>query len=187
MSKNNWYVITGGPSTGKTTLLDELKKLGHTVFPEAARTVIDQGLADGLTLEQIRADEKAFQDKVARMKQQVENEHDPSVLTFFDRGMHDTMAYLELYAFKVENWVKQLMHESSYKKVFLLDPVPTFVKDYARTENEEQALKLNDLLDKAYRDAGMNPIHVPLLPPKKRAQFVLNHVEQNQQLKEQAA
>ena len=30
-SKSNWYVITGGPSSGKTTILKKLKKLGYIV------------------------------------------------------------------------------------------------------------------------------------------------------------
>lgn len=35
--ENYFYVITGGPGVGKTTLLNELKNRGFTVFPEIAR------------------------------------------------------------------------------------------------------------------------------------------------------
>ena len=39
---NNWYVITGAPSSGKTTLLEYLKKKGQKVYFEWARIYIDQ-------------------------------------------------------------------------------------------------------------------------------------------------
>lgn len=36
-------VITGGPSVGKSTLLNELRKSGFTVVPEQATAVIKEG------------------------------------------------------------------------------------------------------------------------------------------------
>lgn len=36
------YVLTGGPGTGKTTLLKELAKRGYQTVPEAARLVIQE-------------------------------------------------------------------------------------------------------------------------------------------------
>jgi predicted ATPase len=34
MSETNWYVVTGAPSSGKTTLVRELEKLGYRVVHE---------------------------------------------------------------------------------------------------------------------------------------------------------
>jgi predicted ATPase len=125
MSKhsNNWYVITGGPSTGKTTILNILKSKGHKVFPEIARIVIDEGIAKGLSVEQIRRDEKKFQMKVLKRKQQIEANHQADKLTFFDRGMHDTLAYMRSYGWKIKKELETEVHksiESSYgKKTFL--------------------------------------------------------------------
>ena len=99
---NKWYVVTGGPATGKTTLLAELEKLGHTTLPEAARIIIDQGIAEGKTVAEIRADEAQFQLKILMHKRRTEKYHPEDMLTFFDRGMHDTLAYLKLRGFKLE-------------------------------------------------------------------------------------
>jgi predicted ATPase len=41
MSETNWYVITGAPSSGKTTLLKELEELGYRVIHEVARAFIE--------------------------------------------------------------------------------------------------------------------------------------------------
>lgn len=173
---NNWYVITGGPSTGKSTLLDELEKLGHKIVPEAARTRIDQELARGLTIEQIRADEKAFQHSVMKLKDEIEKQMDPAIATFFDRGKPDTWAYLRHYGFTPPEWIDKSIKNSDYKKVFLLDPLATFEKDYARTEDASFVKSITDLLEQAYKDAGQTLLRVPVLPVKERLNFILQHL-----------
>lgn len=174
---NQWYVITGGPSTGKSTLLKELESLGYTTLPEAARTVIDRAIATGKTVNELRANEAKFQLDVLKHKQEIERDHARDTLTFFDRGMHDTLAYLELINEKIDNAVIDAVKKSKYKKVFLLDPLSIYESDYARTETQEEALKLNALLHKAFSDYGMEPVKVPALSPSERAQFVLQHID----------
>ncbi|MEO7363953.1 MAG: ATP-binding protein [Candidatus Saccharimonadales bacterium] len=173
---NRWYVITGGPSTGKTTLLAELNRLGFSTVPEAARTVIDQAIERGQTVAELRADEQAFQDLVTKMKQSVEASQATDVVTFFDRGMHDTLAYLRHYGYPVEDWVRELMDRARYKKVFLLDSLPSYEQDYARTEDSVFSKGIQKLLHDAYAENGMKPITVPVLPTVERAQFVLSHL-----------
>lgn len=175
---NNWYVITGGPSTGKTTLLTILENMGHKIIPEAARMVIDEGLAKGMTIEQIRADEGAFQDKVFSRKLAIEAGHDQSLLTFCDRGIHDTVAYLRYYAREVEEHIRKAVEQSHYKKVFLLEPLTHFTEDYARTESHTFVEKITKLLYEAYNEAGHTPVRVPAMEPEERARFVLRHVGQ---------
>lgn len=173
---NKWYVITGGPSTGKTTLLNELEKLGHMIVPEAARTWIDQELARGLTIEQIRADEEAFQHAVMKLKDEIEDNLESSVTTFLDRGKADTWAYLRHYGYESPEWIDKSIQDSGYQKVFLLDPLETYEKDYARTEDADFTDKITDLLEKAYTEAGQTPVRVPALPVKERLDFILQHV-----------
>lgn len=176
---NNWYVITGGPSSGKTTLLAELEKLGHITVPEAARTYIDREIAKGFSIEQIRKDEKKFQEEVAKLKIEIESLHPKDVLTFFDRGMHDSLAYMRHYAYELDDWIKAALDNASYQKVFLLDPLPVFEQDYARTEDEAFTGTITDLLHASYADAGMKPIKVPVLPVGARAQFILEKIKQD--------
>ncbi len=178
---NNWYVITGGPSTGKTTLLSQLEKLGHKVVPEAARTYIDEQLAMGFRLQQIRADEEKFQHEIVRMKVKIESELDKDALTFLDRGMHDTLAYLEDYSFVIEDWITEHMRSARYKQVFLLEPLATFTADHVRIEDMAFTMRLHRLLDKAYADFGMKPISVPAISPEQRASFVLDQIRTKEQ------
>lgn len=174
---NNWYVITGGPSTGKTTLLAELEKRGYETIPEAARTVIDEALEKGISVEELRSDEKRFQDDVAKRKEKTETALDPSIVTFFDRGMQDTVAYMNHYGFQLEDWALALMDNARYQKVFLLEPLPNYEKDYARTEDNAFVKNIQALLHDAYAEYDMVPIQVPAVGVKERVKFILDNVK----------
>ena len=174
---NRWYVITGGPSTGKSTLLAELEKMGHKIFPEAARVVIDDAVEKGIAVKELRKYEDKFQDIVLDKKIETEKNHKVDVLTFFDRGMHDTIAYLRLHGFEITEKVEDAVRNAQYAKVFVLDPLDEYTEDYARTESADDARKLNDLLAASYAQYGMEPVRVPVMPPEERAAFVLRHID----------
>lgn len=178
MPPNNWYVITGGPSTGKTTLLAELSRLGYATVPEAARTVIDEALVRGRSVEDLRSDEKEFQAMVAQLKERVHKSLDPTTTTFFDRGMQDTTAYLKYYDFEIDDWINQLMTKSRYKKVFLLEPLAEYQKDYARTEDKQFNSSIGDLLEAAYTEYGMQPILVPPKSVQERVDYIMKHINE---------
>lgn len=180
MSKaNNWYVITGGPSSGKTTLLAALEAAGYKTVPEAARTLIDQALARGISVQQLRADEKKFQENVAKLKGRIELELPSELPVFFDRGMHDTLAYMRHYGFTLEQWLRDLHEAARYRTVFLLDQLPEYQSDYARVEGKQFVDSITQLLHEAYSEYGMKPIRVPALPVSERKTFILKHMEES--------
>ena len=176
MSRNHWYVITGGPSTGKTTLLAELARRGYRTVQEAARTVIDDALARGITPQELRRDEKRFQEDVAAMKATTEASLDPQMVTFFDRGMHDTLAYMRYYSFDISESIEQLMN-ARCRAVFLLDPLPQYESDYARTEDEQFIAAIQQLLHDAYAEYDMTPIHIPAVSVDERINLILDHLK----------
>ncbi len=171
---NYWYIITGAPSSGKTTTLLDLEQQGHKVVHEAARYYIDQELAKGKTLGEIRADEEAFQQEVLRLKLEFETQHAPEEQLFFDRGIPDTIAYCRLYNFPIDHYLNWAAAQSRYRKIFILEPL-TFELDYARTENGEQAKKLDQLLESSYRDLGFTVVRVPAISIEDRTTFILEN------------
>ncbi len=175
----NWYVITGGPMTGKTKLINELSKLGYDTIPEAARTLIDDAISQGISAEKLRADEKRFQEDVVKLKHDIEKLHDKNTLTFFDRGMQDTIAYLKYYDYKIGDWIINLAQEARYRKVFLLEPVGEYNQDYARIEDEAFTKKIKPLLFDAYKDYGMEPVVVPNIGIENRVKFIQDEINKN--------
>ena len=45
--ETNWYVITGAPSSGKSSVIRELENLGYRVVHEVARAYIEEELKKG--------------------------------------------------------------------------------------------------------------------------------------------
>jgi len=174
-SKNNWYVLTGAPSSGKTTIAKLLEKKGHAVLYEVARIYIDQEFKKGKTIQEIRKDEIGFQRKIFDLKIQYESTLNPNKITFLDRAIPDSIAYNELLGIPKEKYVEEVVKKSSYKKVFIFERLE-FEKDYARTESEGQIKKLEKLLEKTYKNLPFPFIKVPKMSIEKRLKFILNNL-----------
>ena len=178
----NWFVITGGPSAGKTTLIEALEACGLHVEHESARIVIDEGIAAGKTIEQIRADEGAFQDIVYKHKVEREKRLDPDELIFFDRGMQDTFAYLTLHGLPISPHLEDEMLAATYRKVFLLEPFG-YKRDYARTESLEEQDQLFHLLHDVYIRSGVTVEIIPAFPTKEeRITYFLSYLAEKDQV-----
>jgi predicted ATPase len=175
--KRNWYAITGGNSSGKSTLLEELKRRGYNVVPEAARVVIEENAALGTTITQTRLDEQLFQNKVLERKVTDESSIDCELLTFFDRGMQDTIAYYEYYGWNIPSNITSIMKRAHYKLVFILNPLKTYEHDQERVEGERFAYEMQDLLRNAYERFGNKVIDIPVMAVEKRADFIVEHLK----------
>lgn len=96
MRRTNWCVITGAPCSGKTSVVKELERRGYQVVHESARAYIDQQLAAGKRLDQIKADERTFENHILNAKRAIESTLPPEETIFFDRGLPDSIAYFKL-------------------------------------------------------------------------------------------
>lgn len=72
MLKTNWYVLTGGPGSGKTTTVNLIGRRGYKTTIEHARHYIDTQMQTGRTVEEIRRHQEVFQMGVLEM--QIEQE-----------------------------------------------------------------------------------------------------------------
>ncbi len=173
--ENNWYVITGAPSSGKTTTINLLKDKGFNVVYEMARIYIDKKISEGKKIEEIREDEAYFQEEILKLKIEAEKNLAKEEITFFDRGIPDSDAYYVLCGTKQDEPLKQAIMNSQYKKVFLLD-ILEYEKDYARTETAEEQVKIHNLLEESYRKTNADIVKVPVMPPSERLDFILNNL-----------
>lgn len=167
-----WYVITGGPSSGKTTTVDLLKARGYKTTIEHARHYIDTQRVGGKTTAQIRENQIAFQRGVLDMQIAQEQALSPGDLVFLDRAIPDALAYYRFLDLPVDEKLTEALSEVSYKKIFILDPLP-LATDYARTEDESAQKKIHALLTEVHESLGTPVVHVPILPPEERVDFIL--------------
>lgn len=176
MKSNNWYVVTGAPHAGKTSVLELLENEGYWVVYETARIYIDNEIEKGRTIEEIRKNELEFQKGILDLKIDIEKNLPKNEMIFFDRAIPDSSAYYELCGLTNDKYLEKVTRESKYKKVFLFDYLP-YKKDYARIENEEEQITLHKLLKESYEKINIPMISVPVTDTKEqRMKFVLNNI-----------
>lgn len=173
--QTNWYVITGGPGSGKTTTVNLLKERGYITTFEHARHYLDTQRLKGRTIDEVRKQQKEFQSGVLNMQIEQENQISPDVLVFLDRAIPDALAYYHFLNLPEDEKLTAALLTVSYKKVFILDCL-TLVKDYARTEDETAQKKIHELLSEVYESLPFPVIHVPVLPPDERVDFILKNI-----------
>lgn len=173
--QTNWYVITGGPSSGKTTTVNLLKERGYITTFEHARHYLDTQRLKGRTVEEIRKNQREFQLRVLEMQIQQENEIAANVQVFLDRAIPDALAYYRFLNLSVDEKLTKALKTVSYKKIFILDPLP-LKNDYARNEDEPAQKKIHELITEVYESLPFPVIHVPVLPSEQRVDFILKNL-----------
>ena len=175
MSATNWYVITGGPSSGKTTTVNLLRARGYKTTVEHARHYIDTQRITGKTVEEIKRNQKDFQHGVLAMQAAQEQELSPTETVFLDRAIPDALAYYRFLGLSEDEQIKSALKHASYRKVFILDPLP-LVRDYARTEDSAAQKEIHQLIINVYGSLGVPVVHVPALSPEDRVDFIVKNL-----------
>ena len=173
---NNWYVVTGGPGCGKTTTVNILKKRGYKTTIEHARHYIDTLRVKGKTVAEIRKNQLEFQLAVLAMQLKDERALKPKDIVFLDRALPDALAYCRFLKLRVGKKIRHALRGVSYKKAFILDPLP-LKGDYARTETPDDQRVIHDLIVNAYFELGIPVVRVPVMPQEKRVDFVLANLD----------
>ena len=159
-------VITGGPCSGKTSLIRKLAKLGYTVVREAAADIISEGIYHP------QKEPLAFQRKVVatQVDREKRAESKTNDLIFCDRGIYDGLAYLRFYG--ISESELHLPEEWGYLMAFHLSQL-RYEKDRIRSEKPEEALVISQLLRQIYIEKEIPLETVPVMSVAQRARFVL--------------
>ena len=167
----HWYVITGAPCSGKTAVINRLEQKGYAVVHEVARAYIDAELAKGKTLEDIKADEWAFERHILMAKVKLEARLKRKDIIFFDRAVPDSIAYYNLCGLDPTE-PRQKSLAIRYRKIFLLERL-AFLTDPVRSEDETTADLLGHLIEESYQSLGYDLIHVPVGSAENRTPFII--------------
>lgn len=175
--KSGWFVLTGRPCSGISTTARVLGERGFRAVAEAARAVIDEGLASGRTVEEIRGDDSWFQREILRRKRDVERElrSDFAGPVVFDRALPDSIVYFELAGLDPRE-VRQWCQPNAYRLVFFLEPLP-YQQDYARTEDSVMLRRLELGLFEVYRNLGYEVVRVPADPVPERVRRIEDEID----------
>lgn len=176
--KTKKIVITGGPGTGKTSIIEELEGHGHICFHEISRQITleaqQKGIAQLFLKEPLLFSEMLLE---GRIKQYSEAEKISSPLAFLDRGVPDVVAYMNYFGNDYPPVFNSICKEYPYDQVFILPPWEAiYTEDNERYESFEQAVSIYSYLAESYSSHGYRPIEVPHGPVKDRTSFILDHL-----------
>jgi predicted ATPase len=172
------FIITGGPGSGKTTLIQELAERGYTTAVEAGRAIIQEQVAKGGNALPW-SDPLAFAEQMlewdVRSYQMIRKEDCPVI---FDRGIPDVAAYLNLMQLPVPGLIQKAVLDFKYnRKVFIAPPwLEIFTQDTERKQTFEEAIATYDMLVKTYKKYGYELVELPLLSVEERADFVIQQM-----------
>jgi len=176
MTKNNFYVITGGPGSGKTSLLESLASKGYNYIPETARQIIRERLSKGLTP---RPDAKTFAREIFDQdwKNFISNS-DLSSLLFFDRSFMDSACMLFDSDMNNYDKIRNSYLASRYNnKVFITPPWQEIYRnDAERDQSFEQSVEVYRRLENWYREYDYDIIVLPKDTIENRVKFILGQV-----------
>ena len=168
--KTKWFVITGGPSSGKTTTVNLLRDRGYKTTIEHARHYLDTQRAAGHTVEEVRSRQREFQLGVLEMQIEQEASLSPDEEVFLDRAIPDALAYYKFLHLEPDERLLVMLKKVYYKKIFILEMLP-LVNDYARTEDAGAQKRIHELLFDVYTSLGFPVVRVPVLAPAERVDF----------------
>ncbi|MDO5986588.1 ATP-binding protein [Flavivirga amylovorans] len=172
-------VITGGPGTGKSTLINELIDRGHTCLEEISRQVTLNAKKEGID-QLFLTNPLLFSELLLKGRQQqfLDSNILSSEIVFFDRGLPDVLAYMDYIGDSYPQSFVDTCNDSAYDIVFILKPWEAIYKsDNERYENFEQALDIHKHLLNTYQNFNYSLIDVPFGTIKNRVDFILNTLD----------
>jgi predicted ATPase len=181
MTKNTdrFFVITGGPGSGKSTLIDALQQRGYERSVEAGRGIIQNQLAiGGRALPWI--DPSLFAELMLcwemRSYRMAENCRG---VVFFDRGVPDVLGYLRLVGRPAPEYMTTATAAFRYnRRVFIAPPwEEIFQQDRERKQDFKEAIRTYEVMRSVYNDCGYELIEIPRASVEERVWFVLRSIE----------
>ncbi len=182
------FALIGGPSVGKTSIINALREEGEIICVEAATDVIlaEQAAGRPTPWDDEGFEIKLFNEKVQREGRAREIAFDagnPSV--FIDGSILDSIIYLEMLnkqdSYEAEYIYEKLIElnaQERYKAIFYVEPHSgsnfELTKTAVRREDTAESLRIANKLKALYATTNLPIISVPPhMTPKERALFIL--------------
>ncbi|MGB6154089.1 MAG: ATP-binding protein [Pricia sp.] len=186
--KTEKIVITGGPSTGKTSVIKALENRGYYCIHELIRDMTaaekEGDTSRDFTINPILSveDPTAFNTMLleGRIAQYESIKNTAEKVVFFDRGIPDVHAYMDCFGQPYNQAFEQPARTFRYDRVLLMPPWREIhVTDAERFETFEEAVRIFTALEKAYQNFGYDIVLVPKGSIVERTDFILDLIHRH--------
>ena len=168
-------VITGGPGTGKTSIIECMNEMNLNVFDESSREVTKKHknnssgqyfLSNPIDFSNILMNKR---------KKQFENgSNSTNDYFFYDRGIPDILAYLNFKKIEYKNSMIENVLNFKYDAVFIAEPwKDIYINDSERYETYDELIEIDICIKKIYKQLGYDIILLPKKSVKDRVTFIL--------------
>lgn len=167
--------LTGGPGSGKTTVIAALCERGYDYVPESARAIIQERMKKGLNP---RPTAREFAEQVLlRDIQQYARMAGASQLVFFDRCILDALSMFDQLGLKLMEHQTLLAEYPYFRTAFSFPPwQEIYTTDAERDQTFADAIAVHEAVTGWYRKCGYDLIEVPRGTARDRCDFILQHV-----------
>jgi predicted ATPase len=164
-------VITGGPGTGKSTLMAAAEVVGIPVFPEVARSILRK--SGGMEMRAYRPRDFASAMQDAEIAAWHSAANGPAL---YDRGFPDIVGFLMLEGLPIPADLDRICNELRYDgPIFHAPPwAEIYTSDEQRVQDWQQAIASDDAVSTAWKSYGYRLTDLPLKSVPERLEFVMD-------------
>lgn len=172
---DHFFVVTGAPGAGKTSLIAELARHGYHTIPESGRAIIREEMQSG-------GNALPWADRMAYAERMLERDlcaysaaQAISGPVIFDRGIPDIIGYLTLCGLPVPPHVAKAAHTARYNRRIFLAPYwdEIFTQDAERKQSRTEAEATCATMREVYAALGYKITPLPLTNIARRADLVM--------------
>lgn len=172
-----YYVLTGAPGTGKSAVLEQLRRRGFDGIDEPARQILAEQRSfggngvpdtDPALFVELMLSRAVFERRKPRPADRP---------VFFDRGLPDLVAYALLYGLD-DAPTRNAAHKYRYNPTVFFAPPwqDIYSQDEERRMTYGQACDFGERMRDAYQGMGYVLQELPRVSPEERAQSILETI-----------
>ena len=178
MQTDRLFVITGGPGSGKTTLIEALASAGLATSAEVGRAIIREEMAVGGTALPW-ADELAFAERMVVREIAAHAEALVSGQTVvLDRGVPDVAGFLRVSGLPVPPHIDTAARTCRYNRHVFIAPYwdTIYTGDAERKQTPAVAEATHAIMAETYHDYGYDLVELPRVSVADRVDLIIDRI-----------
>ncbi len=178
MNQIKKIILTGSPGTGKTSIINNLKKLGFTCYDEVWNKDYENPSKKNNSNSIIEFSKYLFEKRKIQFECDTPSNEIKKKYIFYDRSLVDVVSYLKRYNKKIPiNWMKYIEEKKYYNNVFycpLWEDI--YVNTERRKEDYDETIKIDNVMREFYEKLGYNIKELPRESVLNRIDFIFKNL-----------